>query len=556
VYGCTLLRWVFASWSGAATAPAVASFLETRNFTAAEGAEEVMLGERVLYGNQAAERPGYPSPFPESLAVAAKPEPAASDRPARAGRRGWLIRRALAAADVLGLVAAFLVADWFFGYAAEGGSPIGPWSEYLLLLLSLPAWIVVAKLSGLYDHDEERTDHSTADDLGGIFHLATVWAWVAYAGAYLIGVTPSFDRLLAFWITAVVLVTSARAAARALCRRHHLYVQRTLIVGAGEVGRRVAEKLRRHPEYRLDIVGFVDDRPYLAGECSELADGCVVADRADLERLIDELDVARVIVAFSNESGEETLGLVRSLREISDIQVDIVPRLFELIAPGVTVHSVEGLPLVGLPRARLSRSSALLKRTLDLALLAVCSVILVPLFAVVALAIKLDSPGPVFFRQVRRGRGETTFSVWKFRTMWQDADRRKAEFAHLNKHNGGDPRMFKIENDPRVTKVGRVLRRLSLDELPQLINVARGEMSLVGPRPLILEEDQFVADWGRTRLDIQPGITGLWQVLGRSDIPFEEMVRMDYVYVTSWSLWRDLKLIAQTVPALVRSGDA
>jgi len=152
------------------------------------------------------------------------------------------------------------------------------------------------------------------------------------------------------------------------------------------------------------------------------------------------------------------------------------------------------------------------------------------------------------------GADEETFEIFKFRTMSADADGRKHEFAHLNKHarNGGDPRMFKIADDPRVTAVGRFLRKFSLDEVPQLFNVLRGQMTLVGPRPLILEEDCEITEWGRRRLDLKPGITGPWQVLGRTDIPFEEMVKIDYLYVTNWSLWRDLKLMVQTIPAIVR----
>jgi exopolysaccharide biosynthesis polyprenyl glycosylphosphotransferase len=496
---------------------------------------------------------------------AALPEPALEPgspttalRPSRTAprrRRGWLIRRGLAGADVLGLVFAFVVADLFFDPGPGVTDTIAPAAEYLLFLLTLPVWIVVMKLYGLYDHDEERTDHSTADEFSGILSVVTIGSWMVLGGSYFVGtVSVSLNRMLAFWLAAVLLITIARATVRALCRRHAGYVERTIIVGAGKVGRRLAEKLRRHDEYGLDVVGFVDDLPREPptknGASPPVLGGC-----DDLESLIEQLNVGRVVIAFSKKSSEETLALLRSLRRI-DVQVDIVPRLFEILAPGVGVYTVEGVPLLGLPPARLSRSSALLKRTLDLALLMIASPVIVPLFATIALAIKLGSPGPVFFRQVRRGRGETTFRIWKFRTMCRDADRRKAEFSHLNKHNGGDPRMFKIQNDPRVTRVGRLLRRLSLDELPQLINVAIGEMSLVGPRPLILEEDRYVEDWARTRLEIQPGITGLWQVLGRSDIPFDEMVAMDYLYVTTWSLWGDLKLIAKTFPALARAGDA
>jgi lipopolysaccharide/colanic/teichoic acid biosynthesis glycosyltransferase len=158
----------------------------------------------------------------------------------------------------------------------------------------------------------------------------------------------------------------------------------------------------------------------------------------------------------------------------------------------------------------------------------------------------------VFFRQTRMGYDNRTFTIFKFRTMRVDADAIKWRFADLNKHVGDDPRMFKIPDDPRVTSVGRLLRRYSLDELPQIFNVLRGEMSLVGPRPLILEEDQYVEDWARKRLELKPGITGLWQVLGRSDIPFEDMTKLDYLYVTSWSLKEDIRLVVLTIPSLLR----
>jgi exopolysaccharide biosynthesis polyprenyl glycosylphosphotransferase len=273
-----------------------------------------------------------------------------------------------------------------------------------------------------------------------------------------------------------------------------------------------------------------------------------------LREVVELYDVERVVIAFSNDSHEQTLALIRSLKDVR-VQVDIVPRLYELLSPRVGLYAVEGMPLVGLPPAALAASERLVKRTMDLVFSTLGLLVLAPLFALIAALIKLDSPGPVFFRQVRMGKGGRTFRIVKFRTMCADADARKAEVAHLNKHAraGGDPRMFKIPDDPRVTRVGRVLRRYALDELPQLINVLRGEMSLVGPRPLILAEDRYVADWARSRLDLKPGVTGLWQCLGSSDIPFDEMVRLDYLYVTSWSLWNDVRLMLQTIPALLRT---
>jgi lipopolysaccharide/colanic/teichoic acid biosynthesis glycosyltransferase len=234
------------------------------------------------------------------------------------------------------------------------------------------------------------------------------------------------------------------------------------------------------------------------------------------------------------------------------VHVDVVPHLFEILDPQVRIHAAEGLTLMALPPARWPRSSLLLKRALDLSFAAVGLVLLAPLFAVVAATIKLDSRGPVFFRQVRIGAGGRPFRMLKFRTMVADADARKQEFAHLNRHADGDPRMFKIPGDPRATRVGRTLRAYSIDELPQLVNVLRGEMSLVGPRPLVPDEDRHVDGWRRKRLELKPGITGLWQVLGRDGIPFEEMVELDYRYVTYWSVTNDLKLIMRTLPLLRR----
>ena len=187
---------------------------------------------------------------------------------------------------------------------------------------------------------------------------------------------------------------------------------------------------------------------------------------------------------------------------------------------------------------------------------AVALVLLAPFFLVVAILIKLDSRGPVFFLQARVGAGDRRFSIYKFRTMALDADDRKAEFAHLNTHalNGGDPRLFKIVGDPRVTRAGRFLRRYFIDELQQLINVLKGDMSLVGPRPLIPEEDRHVAGPERRRLQMRPGMTGLWQVLGHSAIPFEQMVTLDCEYVATWSLRGDVRLLLRTVPVVLSGG--
>ena len=469
-------------------------------------------------------------------------------------RRGWLVRRMLLLADVAGLMLALLAAEWIVNSHSSTGA-LDAHAELAFFVITIPAWIVIAKLYGLYDHDEERTDHSTADDFAGVFHMVTVCSWLFLMGCYVSRAAhPSLPKLALFWGLAVVLVTTGRASARAVSRRSVLYLQNTVIVGAGDVGQLIAKKLLQHPEYGINLVGFVDAQPKERRE--DLEHLALLGPPERLASVVRLFDVERVIVAFSNETHQETLDLIRDLKGLdADVQIDIVPRLFELVAAGVGVHAVEGLPLISLPPARLSRSSKLLKRSMDLALSIVALVLLAPLLALIACSIKLDSPGPVFFRQVRMGRGGRTFRIVKFRSMYADAETRKAEVAYLNKHLAdGDPRMFKIREDPRVTRVGWWLRRFSADELPQLWNVLAGEMSLVGPRPLILSEHLHVQDWAERRLDLKPGITGLWQVLGRDDIPFAEMVRLDYLYVIGWSLWKDVRLVLGTVPVLLRSG--
>jgi exopolysaccharide biosynthesis polyprenyl glycosylphosphotransferase len=466
--------------------------------------------------------------------------------------RGWLVRRLLLGADLIGLLAALLLAEWVVT-SIDGSGLYDTRTETLVVLASLPVWVVIAKLYGLYDHDEERTDHSTADDFAGVFHMVTVCIWLFWVATYLTRLAhPTPPKLVIFWAAAIAFISTGRAVARAVAHRNPAYLQNTVIVGAGDVGQLIAKKLLNHPEYGINLVGFADARPKERRE--DLEHLALLGDTGRLPAIIRLFDVERVIVAFSNESHEETLDLLRSLKDL-DVQIDIVPRLFELVSPGAGIHTVEGLPLVGLAPMRLSRSSRLLKRGMDLALAVVALVLLAPVFIAAALLIRVDSAGPVFFRQLRMGSGDRAFRIWKFRTMAVDADAQKHVYAHLNQHArpGGDGRMFKIPNDPRVTRVGRLLRRYSLDELPQLFNVVLGEMSLIGPRPLILQEDDCVSHWGRQRLSLKPGITGLWQVLGRSEIPFAEMVRLDYLYVTTWSLTSDIKILLRTVPLLFGS---
>jgi len=467
-------------------------------------------------------------------------------------RRRRLLRRSLRIADVIGLGLAFGAAEALFRNNTGGPTSIIMQTEVALFLVSLPGWIAAATVHGLYGRDEERAGYSTVDDLVGVFHLLTVGTWAYFAvGAVTALFEPDPLKLATFWSIGIVAVVSGRVVARSLVRRRVPFLQNTLIVGAGEVGQLIARRCMRHPESGIHLVGFVDSAPQHVSDPA-LAAVPFVGSPEDLPDIIGVLDVERVVIAFAQEPDEKIVELVRTLKYL-DVEIDIVPRLFELVGPRVEFHDVGGFPLMVMSPMRLSRTTRAVKRTIDVCASAAVLLLLLPFFVIAAAAIKLDSRGPVFFSQVRMGAGDRTFNLLKFRTMVADAEAAKRGLSHLNIHaNEGAGVMFKIPDDPRVTRVGRFLRRYFLDEFPQLINVLRGEMSLVGPRPLVLDEDQHVSSWARRRLDVKPGMTGLWQVAGRSVIPFEEMIRLDYIYVTNWSLAGDLRLLLQTVPLVFR----
>jgi exopolysaccharide biosynthesis polyprenyl glycosylphosphotransferase len=240
----------------------------------------------------------------------------------------------------------------------------------------------------------------------------------------------------------------------------------------------------------------------------------------------------------------ETLNLVRTLKAVG-VRVSLLPRMLEVVGSSVEFDDLHGVTLMGVRRFDLTRSSAAMKRAFDLVGASLGLLAISPLMIAFAIAIKLDSRGPVFFRQLRVGRHGRRFEMLKFRTMIPEADSMKDSLRDLNEAQEG---LFKIAEDPRVTRVGRFLRRTALDELPQLFNIVAGEMSLVGPRPLVIEEDRRVQGWHRRRLELMPGMTGPWQILGPARVPLKEMVALDYLYVANWSLWTDIKILLRTVP--------
>jgi exopolysaccharide biosynthesis polyprenyl glycosylphosphotransferase len=461
--------------------------------------------------------------------------------------RAATLRRALVVADLVGLVLAFALVQAFVSAYEPHDLQISA-----TFLAALPAWLLLAHVCGLYNHDEAGVARSAADDFTGIVLLATLATWLGLLTVNAVGLAnPKLQVATSFWLGSIALVTIARALGRSVTQRVLAPTERTVIVGTGQVARRVAAKLAARPEYGLQVVGFLDDDPL---ELPESAPP-YLGELSRLELLVHAHHVERVIVAFSKHTAEAEVELLRRCAEVG-LRVDIVPRLFEVIGSRSVFHDVGGVPLVSMKPPRLSKPARLVKRTMDVVIAGAALVVLAPFFALAAWRIKRESPGPVFFRQERMGAGGKTFCIYKFRSMYADADERKHEVSHLNIHREAGPRMFKVPDDPRITRFGRFLRKWSLDELPQLINVVRGEMSLVGPRPLILGEDENIHGHQRRRLHITPGVTGLWQVLGRSDIPFLEMVTLDYIYVTNWSLWGDVKLLLRTVPVVLRGHGA
>ena len=434
-------------------------------------------------------------------------------------RRIRLVPRSLMIADLLGLSLAYLVTTLFWGEAGALGSA----KEMLIFCCTLPCWLVVANLQGLYRADQEHADHSTADDIVKVFYLVTIGVWVLLVSSRLIGRTsPSIYALITFWTLTICALPLMRTVTRRLCRGSRAYVQNTLILGAGEVGQLIARKLVKHPEYGLNVVGFIDRQPKARrGDLPEHL--AILGGPERLAEVVKSLDVERVIIAFSNEPVDELLGLLRQLRAFP-VQIDLVPRLFELVGPRMTVHSVEGLPLLGLPPNHASPVARMLKRAIDITVSALALIMLAPLFAYIALRIRLDSDGPVFFRQTRLGTNMKEFTALKFRTMKVDTDQsvhREAVRQSISGSTKADEAgVYKLERADAVTGFGHGLRRTSLDELPQLINVLRGDMSLVGPRPCIPYETETFEPHHLERFAMPQGITGLWQVTARANCTF------------------------------------
>jgi lipopolysaccharide/colanic/teichoic acid biosynthesis glycosyltransferase len=440
--------------------------------------------------------------------AAALPAPGAAPVPAARPRRSAAVatrdafqRRALATSDAIAALLAFGVAVGLMGPNALRLASAG----------IVPVVVLAAKLVGLYDRDELLIHKTTADEVPAVFQLATVTALVS-------------------WLLEGVLLTGPLGHGQVLV----LWV----LLVAGTVGgrwlvRKFAERLAE-PE-RCLLIGDLRARDRLSA------------------KLVDQGAKAQIVARFDPTAGPRNdsdpdgiVDLVRAAKGLG-VRVTVVPGILEVVGSTVAFDNIGGLPLLGVRAFGLSRSSRAVKRIFDLTLSSVALLVTAPLLGLVAVAVRLDSRGPVFFRQTRVGRDERRFRIFKFRTMVPDAESLKAGLAELNQADG----LFKIDDDPRITRLGRFLRRSSLDELPQIFNVFLGHMSIVGPRPLILDEDARITGFDRRRLHLTPGMTGHWQILGSGRIPLQEMVGIDYLYVANWSLWTDLKILLRTVPYML-----
>lgn len=456
----------------------------------------------------------------------------------RTRRRALLAITALVDLSMLGLALGVATVTRFGGDTSAIQSPYGWW---------IPAWLSMWWLgllvAGLYDRQKIK---APAEELRRLFYGVTLGAAIAIILAFSIQFPLSRGWLLFSWAFTLLLVTIGRRAIRKVVhslRRRGRLRRRAVIVGADESGRALAEDIDRATWEGLDLVGFITvngsddghDRFRILGPTHRLREVAV-------EERISDVLVAPTVAANGH------LGEVVSALDGVPVDLSVAPGLQGFLTSRLVVQPLADRPLVSIERPELNTSARLMKRVLDLVLGSILCVLALPIVGACALAIRLDSSGPVFFRQPRVGLRGRPFKIWKLRTMQVDAEELQ---IHLRERNEADGLLFKIQQDPRITRVGRILRRFSLDELPQLFNVMAGQMSMVGPRPPLPEEVRRYSDHLGRRLLVKPGITGLWQVSGRSDLSFDDYVRYDLLYVQNWSVALDLYIIAKTVPAVL-----
>jgi exopolysaccharide biosynthesis polyprenyl glycosylphosphotransferase len=448
--------------------------------------------------------------------------------------RDAVFRRMLAVGDLLAALGGLAIIALLTGRGVAAAS-----------LASAPVIVVLAKILGRYDHDHVVLRKSTLEELPALLALAASYALVWSLVASVAGLHTGYGQagVVALWGATATFLVLARAAARALAQLA-APPERALIVGTPEARAVLAHALACDPGAHVEVVGFlrlVEERDEADG-WDEPARSRKEPTLDDLQTVIRDLNVQRVFLIPTIGDSETLLEAVTRMTS-GGVKLSIVPRLFEVVGSAVEFDVVGGVTVLGVRRPEVGRSSLAIKRAIDIVGSAIGLLVFAPFAALVALAIKLDSRGPVFFRQPRIGRNGERFYIIKFRSMFNGAEAHRAALAALNESDG----IFKLQADPRVTRVGRWLRRTSLDELPQLINVLKGEMSLVGPRPLVHDEDVLIEGRHRDRLQFTPGMTGMWQVLGPARPPLSEMVKLDYLYAANWSLWTDVKILLRTL---------
>jgi exopolysaccharide biosynthesis polyprenyl glycosylphosphotransferase len=448
--------------------------------------------------------------------------------------RDSLLRRGLGLVDLLAAFAALLLV---LNVIDSGRVSVAPGA-----VLIVPFVLLAGKVIGLYDRDQHVLRKTTIDEAPSIFYLAVLYSLALWLGEGVL-----FHGLLqrAQVFGLLVITFLLMSVGRLIVRRAAFALtpsERCIVIGNATDAERIAAKFNHAHSVNATVLGRVALHGKDTGETSAAVEK--LGDYGALARVVAEYDVERAIIAPASDGQEQILDAIRLIKALG-VKVSVLPRLLEVVGSTSTFDDLDGLWLLGVRQYGLARSSELLKRGMDIAAAGLGLVILGPLFLILTLAVKLDSRGPVFFRQHRIGRRGETLWMLKFRSMVDGADEMKEEVRSLNEAEGG---LFKIGADPRITRVGRLLRRTSLDELPQLINVLRGDMSLVGPRPLVPDEDALIEGWQRRRLAVKPGMTGLWQIFGSSRIPMHEMVKIDYIYGANWSLWLDLRILLRTIP--------
>ncbi|MEV4420646.1 sugar transferase [Patulibacter sp. NPDC049589] len=419
----------------------------------------------------------------------------------------------------------------------DDGSP-----SILVLFGVVPLWSATLHLYGLYPRFPRFVTTSTLNELPKVFHAALVATASTFAWLSVWGVSDLGTPLSELFAAALLLLPLFRTIVRHLLTRV-VGAERVLLVGTGSTTSTVSRALAARSDIRV-----VD---HVAVPAQWVHDKRGDDTLPELDRLVVEDLVDRVLLS-TRDLSDTSVGDFLHWSRRANVSLTVLPEHFDVVGMGAAIDAVQGATVISLQPPALSMTARVMKRALDIVGAGLGLVALFPLMVLIAVAVRLDSSDPVFFRQARIGRGGQRFELLKFRTMVPDADAMVEQLMARS----SDPHWLQIEDDPRVTRVGRVLRSTSLDELPQLWNVLVGHMSLVGPRPLSVRDDARVGGWARGRLDITPGLTGLWQVLGRKSVPFEEMVKLDYVYVNNWSLWGDVKLLLQTLPAVLQGRGA